>query len=102
MREVVVGLDRIVHCFNSSGRLSCTDSCAGLVTGATRYQNLSQAEAAVPDLKKCPRCHWAERPPDGDGEDDCFGHSRCEDCGAVLVAGSGRRCPACGAANTPD
>lgn len=100
--EVVVGLDKIAHCLNGSGRISCSDSPAGLIPGGTRYSSLSQAEAAVPDIKKCRHCQWVEYAPDGDGLDDCFGYCRCEDCGAILAAGSGRRCPNCGASNTPD
>lgn len=100
--KVVVGLDKVVHCLNGSGRLSCTDSCPGFITGATRYSSLSQAEVAVPDMKKCPQCQWAEYAPDGDGDCDSFGYFRCENCGTVLAAGNGRRCLNCGASNTPD
>jgi len=49
-----------------------------------------------------PQCQWAEYAPDGDGDCDSFGYFRCENCGTVLAAGNGRRCPNCGASNTPD
>lgn len=100
--EVIVGLNRVAHWLNNSGRIICDNSAAELI--GVRYNSIEEARSAVPNLTICERCKTQRVKPVAIFRATAGrpkGSRRCIQCNTIIPH-SARWCPNCGAQDTPD